>query len=324
MESKLSKVIKGKLQKPLRATFYGPEGCGKSSLAADSEAPIFIDIDGGSSQLETDRYPFGESTQPKGFKEVESALHDLLYNEHNYKTVILDTVDKLEGLIWRYIIDRDLKPVKGEVHTIESFGYGKGYTLALDEWRKLIVLLDKLWDKGMNIILISHASIKTFQNPEGDNYDRYSLRIHEKAAGLIREWSDVTGFMCFDEFAFGGDKSKGIRSKGTGTKRRLIKFQRTATYDAKSRLPLAEEVEVAIDHPWQPLAKAIEESKGHTLSTLNLAILTELSRIADEEIIAKVTPFMDKATHEDNKAALFRLLNQLKAKPSKAESEQVQ
>ena len=321
MESKLSKVIKGKIQKPLRATFYGPEGCGKSSLAADSEVPIFIDIDGGSAQLETDRYPFGESTQPKTYPEVLDALNDLLLNEHSYKTVILDTVDKLEGLIWRHIIDRDLKPVKGEVHTIESFGYGKGYTTALDEWRKLIVILDKLWDKGMNIILISHASIKTFQNPEGDNYDRYSLRIHEKAAGLLREWSDITGFMCFDEFAFGGDKAKNIKSKGTGTKRRLIKFQRTATYDAKTRLPLTEEVEVAADHPWAPLAKAIEESKGHTIASLNVSIGWELARISDHELTAKVEPYADKATKDNNKAALFRLLNQLKAKPSKADTE---
>jgi hypothetical protein len=330
MESKLSKVIKGKKYKPLTAIFMGPEGCGKSSLAEDSESPIFVDIDDGSGHLDVARYPFSDDdpprTRPNSFQEVIDATIDLATNPHPFKTVVYDTVDKLEGLLWKHCIERDKKLIDKEgtpaSYNIESYGWGKGYKGAFDEWRKFVVVLDKLVDKGINVILISHTSIRPFKNPAGPDYDRIVMRIHESAAGLLREWVEVVGFMCFDEFAVSEGKNK--KAKGVSTNRRLLKLWRTAAYDAKTRLPLPEEVEISADHPWQPLAKAIEESKGHTLSTLNLAILTELSRIADEEIIAKVTPFMDKATHEDNKAALFRLLNQLKAKPSKAESEQVQ
>jgi uncharacterized protein DUF2800 len=54
-------------------------------------------------------------------------------------------------------------------------------------WRTLIKELSVLNEK-MHVLLIGHAQIKSFQDPELPTaYDRYQLKINDKAAALVRE-----------------------------------------------------------------------------------------------------------------------------------------
>jgi hypothetical protein len=322
-ESRLSKTIKGKLAVAYRYVMYGPEGVGKSSLAADAPSPIFLDIDDGSAGLDVARYPFRDEDGghvPLTYAEVIGALEDLEANPHEYKTLVIDTADRLEALMWKHILKRDSVPSAlnksgKEFHSIEEFGYGKGYQLAVDEWRELGRRLDALRSKrGMTIVILAHTQIRTFKNPEGEDYDRYSLRINEKAAGFLREWADTTGFACFEE---GGSKlDPDAKAKGYSTGRRLLKLVRTATYDAKTRLALPEQVELDPDHPWAPLAAAITKSDAQTPVSLAADIEIELARIGDADISAKVHEGVAKAVAENNKGALGRCLLKLqKTKP---------
>ena len=50
----------------------------------------------------------------------------------------------------------------------------------------------------MQVVIFGHSIVKTFKNPEGEDYDRYQLRVHDKTGGLIKEWCDVVGFVRFD------------------------------------------------------------------------------------------------------------------------------
>jgi hypothetical protein len=167
----------------------------------------------------------------------------------------------------------------------------------------------------MEIVILAHAQIKTFKSPESDDFDRYGLRLHDKAAGFIREWADVTGFACFEETA--GKLSDEGRSKGYSTGRRLIKLVRTATYDAKTRLALPEQVELDPAHPWKPLADAVADSDTQTPVTLAAAIDVELARIGDAELAEKGKPSVTKAVAENDKGALSRMLNSLKKRTPK-------
>src|ERR1700690_2473427 len=101
MTTMLDKVKKGKLAVAYRFLIYGPEGIGKSSLAADSLDPIFMDIDDGSAGLDVARYPFRDGPGghvPLSYAEVTAGLDDLATNPHNFKTLVLDTADRLEVL----------------------------------------------------------------------------------------------------------------------------------------------------------------------------------------------------------------------------------
>jgi hypothetical protein len=74
-------------------------------------------------------------------------------------------------------------------------GYGKGYIYALSYWRQFIdqlVALNK--NRCMAVILIAHAKVEKFEDPEASPYDRYSPRLHKHAGALITEWCDAVLF----------------------------------------------------------------------------------------------------------------------------------
>ena len=252
-------------------------------------------------------------------RKCSRAIDDLLTAEHDFKTLVIDTVDRLEPLLWAYICERDSKRFRPAlVSSIESYGYGKGYQHALDEWRALCGKLDQLRTKrGMSVVFVGHAQVKTFHNPEGDDYDRYSLRLHEKASGFVREWCDVLGFCCFEGGAGKlADDSKRDKVKGYATGRRLIRLERTAAYDAKSRLPLPPHVELSQDAPWKPFAEAAamvqEIGQGLTAEQLRQSVQDELVRIGDKALTESIHTVLEEHGNDTN--TLIRLISKLKGK----------
>jgi hypothetical protein len=164
----LARVSKGKVARPLWTHLYGPEGMGKSTFGARAPEPIFIDAEDGTANIDTTRFVFDDAgrTKPKDWPEVLEAIRTLDREEHPYRTLVLDTVDALEALIWAHICKRDGKT------SIEDYGFGKGYVAAVDEWRLLIAALERIRAKGMNVITLGHSIVKAFHNPEGDDFDR--------------------------------------------------------------------------------------------------------------------------------------------------------
>ena len=294
--SKLGKVKKGKVAGARRYCWYGEESAGKTTLAAHMPSPIFIDIENGSAELDVDRYLFDDETVvPKSFDEVMNAIADLTLNEHDYKTLVIDSLDLLESLIWEHVCKRD-SGVKSELNktgrqliSIESYGYGKGYNVALDLFRVLLVSLQRLIDKrDINIVFVGHAHVKTFKNPTGDDYDRYWLSAHPGVAGQTKKWVDVVGFCHFEEFTEkveGSDKKAQI---GFSTGVRIVEFERTAAFDAKSRIALPRKIELESDNPWTPIQEAINAGQKLGPKELITMIQTELARIGDDELTEKV------------------------------------
>lgn len=326
--SRLAKVQLARLRSPNQFILYGPEGVGKTTLACSAPGAILFDVEDGSSEIETRRYPFTDHPAkghvPPDYPAILAAIDDLATTEHDYKTLVIDSADRLESLIWKFMLARDSEPSarnpKNQVLTsIEDYGFGKGYVQAVEEWRALAVKLDRLrYAKGMDIVIVGHAQVKMFKNPEGDDYDRYQLRINPQAANFLKEWAKVTAFMCFED---GAGKAPGSgktgRSKGFSTGRRLLRTSRSAAVDAKSRLSLPDEVEVDITNPWAPFAKAVEDSYQTEATKLVEAIGVELERISDSEVTANAKAPVDAAAETKDVAALARYLNSLQKRPAK-------
>jgi hypothetical protein len=160
----LTTISKGKLEKPARVLLYGVEKIGKSTFAAGAPDPIFICSEDGTSELDVARF-----REPRYWEEARYAIDTLCREKHEHRTLVIDTLDWLEPLCWREVCR------KGSVQSIEDFGggYGKGYLAALDEWRQFLADLDDLRAKrGMGVVLLAHSWIKSFKNPEGDDFDR--------------------------------------------------------------------------------------------------------------------------------------------------------
>lgn len=319
--SRLAMTKAGKIRAGLRMVFYGSEAVGKSSLAAAAPSPIFIDVENGTGELDVPRYMFRDEPAgylPQSLDEVYAAIRDLRSSPHEYKTLVIDTIDRLEPMLWARMIGRDsgkrsgLNQYGAKLLSIESYGFGKGYNVAVDEWRALAAELDDLRiNRGMSIVLLGHAAIRTFKNPLGEDYDRWHLRINEKAAAFVKEWCDVVGFCMFEETGARLDESDDrTRAKGVSTGRRLMKLERSAAYDAKSRIVMPREVELRAADPWGPFAAALAESERADAPSLERAIGAELERINDAELTVKVRKAITDA--KGNVATLSRFVNELR------------
>ena len=130
---------------PPRIMVYGPHGLGKTTFGASAPAPIFILTEDGLGRLEVDHFPVAKS-----YKDVQEALASLK-GEHDFSTVVIDSLDWLDNLIWEQI--------NGQ-YEAKDLAYGKGAVIAADLWRKVLEDLNALRSMGMASILLAHCEIK--------------------------------------------------------------------------------------------------------------------------------------------------------------------
>lgn len=217
-------------RKPPRILLHSKHGLGKSSWAAVSPKPIFIQTEDGLGEIKTDRFPLAISTD-----DVYKYLDMLINEEHVYKTVVVDSIDWMEKLIWDKVCNEN------DVKNIEKIGYAKGYTFAMTYHEKLIEKLSILRDKkNMIILLLAHNEIKPFSNPEAENYDQYVIKLHKKSAAKYEEFCDAVFFMNHKTYI---QKEKGaLKAKVIGSGERVIFTEPRPAFTAKSRYDLPFEI----------------------------------------------------------------------------------
>ncbi|WP_422460292.1 ATP-binding protein [Endozoicomonas sp. ALB115] len=234
-----------------RLLIYSDAGVGKTTLAAGADRPIFLCTEDGLGTLAVDAFPM--LTQ---YSQLIEALSALYHEEHDYKTVVLDSLDHLEPLIWAQTC------AEHDKNSIEDFGYGKGYVEALSHWRNLMQWLNALRnEKGMTIILIAHAEIKRFESPEVDSYDRYQIKLHKRASELVQESMDCVLFANYktvikkEESGFGKTKAKGI-----ATGQRVLYTEARPAFVAKNRYSLPAELPMS----WDAFSQALNTSANNS------------------------------------------------------------
>jgi hypothetical protein len=300
--NRLARLITGKQDKPIRVVLYGQEGCGKSTFASNAPAPIFLGAEDGTAHLDVARLP-----DINTWRDVLDALAEL-DSAHGFRTIVLDTADWIEPMIW------DALCTAGGKQTIEDFGFGKGYTNALNDWRRLAGALDRLRERrGMNAIVLAHSHVKTFKNPGGEDFDRYEMKVHQKASGLLKEWCDVVLFAEHETFV---DKKKNERAKGISSGARIIHTERTAAWDAKNRYDLP--AELPLD--WDAFASAVHAHQPAPAGSIEAAIAGLLEGMP-ADVAKKVREAMQSASGDP--AKLAHIANKLEAMKSIGSKDQI-
>jgi len=184
--SLLQQIHTGRRPSPPRFVIYGTEGIGKSTTASQAPNPIFIPTEDGLDQIDCASFPLATS-----LANVEAALQSLIQDQHDFESVVIDSLDWLERLIWDALCElygvASIEKVDG--------GYARGYTHALTHWRRVLDALNTLRSRrGMCIVLLAHAKVEKFEDPESAAYDRYSPRLHKHATALVNEWADAVLF----------------------------------------------------------------------------------------------------------------------------------
>ena len=242
----LNQIESGKIKRPARLLIYGTEGIGKSTLAAQSPAPIFIPTESGLDQIDCDSFPLA-----RDYGDVEGALDVLIREKHQYKTVVIDSLDWTEMLISKLIARRH------NVNSIEKVGggYSKGYKYSLTYWHRILDRLKILRSKQMAVILIAHSEIEKFEDPDvGATYDRYSPRLHKYACAVVKEWCDCVLFATREISIRSEDAGFGKeRTIATGSDRRVLKCIGTPACVAKNRYSMPAKIPLS----WEALYKAL-------------------------------------------------------------------
>lgn len=265
----LGAVVKGKRKQPVRAVLYGLEGIGKSTFGANAPGSIFLGAEDGTAHLDVARLP-----SPESWQDVLDAVRLLGAEEHPYQTLVVDTLDAVEPLVWAHICKRDSTGQR-PLRSVEDYGYGKGYQAALEEWRVFLAAMERLRAKGMHVVLIAHSWIKPFKNPEGEDFDRYEMKLNAKAAGLVKEWADCVLFTNFEVLAH-KDERKRVRGIDSGA--RLIHTERRAAFDAKNRYSLPETLPLS----WADFEAAMEKGQVAEPSVLRAEIQRKAALLGGE------------------------------------------
>ncbi len=221
----MDRVHTGLKPGPRRCVLYGVQGVGKSTWAASAPSPIFVPTEDGLHTINTASLPVAHSWQ-----DFVTNLASVLSEPHEFRTVIIDSLDWLERLIWA-----DVCAKKG-VKNIEDIGYGKGYIFALDQWREMLTMCDYArTDRKMTVILLAHTGVEKFKTPEDPEYNQFAPRLHKAVSPVIREWADEVFFACY---ASGGDPKK---LKGAQPDR-IMRCSEGPTHSAKNRLNMPPEL----------------------------------------------------------------------------------
>ena len=236
-------ITKGKIHRAQKVVIYGPEGIGKSSLAARFPDPVIIDTEGGTAHMDVRRID-----KPQSWEELLSIVKEVAATAGICKTLVIDTADWAEQLITTYLCS------KYKQNSIESFGYGKGYTYMAEEFSRLLSALDLVIAAGIHVVVTAHAKMRKFEQPdEMGAYDRWEMKLSKQTAPLLKEWCDMLLFCNYQTFVVTSDNDT---KKAQGGKRVIYTAHHPA-WDANTRIALPE----VIDLDYSKIAFAFEQER---------------------------------------------------------------
>ncbi len=247
------KISKGKVKRPLRLVVDGVEGVGKSTFAAQFPDLLFIDLENGTDSMDVKR-----TQKPESWTELLQIVREVAADPSVCKTLIPDTGD------WA----------------------------VREEFENLLSELDKVIAAGVNVVVCAHAQIKKFELPdEAGSFDRYELKMSKNVSPLVREWCDIQLFANFKTYVVATENKN--CSKGTGGTRRVMYASHTASWDAKNRHGLPDEMDLDFRHIAHLFGGAVAPSQTDDSPIEKLKALMEKSGVSEAEL-QKVVADKDK------------------------------
>lgn len=223
-------ITSGRIARPQKLVFYGSEGIGKTSLAAQCPDPLFIDTEGGTAHLDVRR-----TQKPQDWDELITLVREIAATPDVCRTLVIDTADWAESMCIEYICRKYNQP------GIESFGYGKGYSYLAEEFSRLLLACNEVILSGKNVVITAHAKMRKQELPDEQGaFDRWELKLSKQTAPLLKEWPDALLFLNFKTYVVA---TEGNTHKAQGGKR-VIYTSHHPCWDAKNRHNLPEEMDL--------------------------------------------------------------------------------
>lgn len=232
-------ITRGRIEQPHFITIYGQDGVCKTSIAAGAPDVLMLDSEKGTLHLNVAR------EEIKSYADLDNALDKILASDPEYtefKSVAFDSLDWLVPKVYEHVC-ATVKHEKGNpIHSIEDYGFGKGYVHAKEVWQKLIAKCQRVREKGVNVILIAHAQVFNIDSPDTTGaYKQFDLKLprtsNNDIPALFREACDAVLFASWKRLTPKDDP----RAIDGG---RVLRTQHAPGWAAKNRFGLPEEIEL--------------------------------------------------------------------------------
>ena len=220
--------------------FYGEPKSGKTTTAAHFPEALLLAFEKGYNAIP------GIMAQPiNKWSEFRQILRQLEKEEikEKFSTIIIDTADIAYDYCTKYICDNAKRSDGGfGVDSISDIGYGKGYGMVSQEFDES---LRKIVQMDYGLVLISHATDKTFTNEEGKEYNQIVPTLDKRATNIVSRMADIIGYsrvVATDE----GDKTM-LFMRGTNRYMAGSRFKYTPDYIEFNYTNLTNAIANAID-----------------------------------------------------------------------------
>ena len=233
---------------------YGAPKTGKTTIACQFPGALLLAFEKGYSTIG------GVLAQPinswSEFKKLFVEFKDPAVKER-YQTIVIDTADIAYSYCEKYICTRE-SDAKHSYQNVADIPYGKGYSLAMDEFDECI---RKILQLGYGLVIISHDQDKTMKNENGEEYNQIIPTLDKRARLVCERTCDIIGYCREVE-----------DQEGHKTVRMFMR--ETSRYVAGSRFKYTpDSIELSYDNLVKAIADAIDEqervSKGTTTNSFN-------------------------------------------------------
>lgn len=243
MVSSLKDMLSVPEDDPVILTLIGEQGRGKTTCGATFPNPVFMRVENGVKTL-----PFEK--RPQCLYEIDSVedvwdqLKALINDEHDFKTLVIDSVTALDDLFINHVINSDPNKPKGLNQAYGGYGNGGDAVANMHgRVRKACEVLRK--KRGMHTVFISHAKVTTIDLPDQEPYSTYTSKLLGKSQVHYIDNVDLVGYIKLKTIVR-GDKNQTKKALSNGDL--VIDCTMTANnisknrYGIKELLPLEEGV----------------------------------------------------------------------------------
>jgi len=229
---------------PVICTITGDAGVGKTLLAGTWPKPVFIRVENGFKVF--DQLP--KEQRPAKLPVIENAdmlmsqLKWVLTAEHDFKTLVIDSVTQADLLFAAHVIENDEKGANSLATA--NGGYGGGYS-ALAALHGRVRQAAKLIAerRKMHIVFIAHSNVDKIDLPDAEPFSRYELALHGKSAPHYVNNVDMVAYVRLETFIKKG-KDPGAKAKAVSDGTRIAICHTDAAQISKNRFGIEEPVKL--------------------------------------------------------------------------------
>lgn len=239
-------------KQPNVITLHAKGGWGKTSFAAQIPGVAFLMVGYETGLLtlmdnkqikEVPYFPDPAKTKD----EIESALIAVANGGASApKALAIDSLSTIEEILHQKCAADKYRDKSGGVDWLRFNSFDAGAKEAAKEWESIIDCIEHVRAAGISVILLGHAKVITFKNPEGPDYERWIGGTSKYSWERLFNWSDM---VLFGDFEVTVDKLNDNKSdaktkgKALGGDHRVLKTTYRAAYDAKHRHGLPDEID---------------------------------------------------------------------------------